>query len=711
MITFDKVTSRFTQYCDDIEALKKIEAAYEFATSAHAGQQRQSKQPYIVHPLAVSHILADLELDWEVICAALLHDTVEDTNVELETVRDQFGDGVASLVDSLTKIKRVSVSQEKSRRKEKADTIRKIMIGMIHDLRVIFIKLADRWDNMKSLHHLDPVKRKRIAEETRIIYVPLAERLGISVIKRELENLCFLHLKPKLYHKYVRRVAITHGFIQSDVEELKSAIMERLQEKDLHCGIYERYKTAYGLYRRSQQKLRPHYLNLNILTEDSLDCYRILGILHDSFTPMPGSTIKDFISVPRSNAYQALHTCILFRENVYPIQIRTHTMDRIANFGVLQKADGIPGKQYKSWLGMLRDLVDEEQDSVHLVRRIQDVARKDQVYVCTPKGDYWGFPSNSIVLDFAYRVHTEIGHHCYGAIMDNQPAGIFDELKDGAYIEIITSPDAYPKPEWLNRVKTTRSQNAIRTWLEMKKREKSRDFGREILKKEMDRFNLDFNEIILSPNFRETIQELGARDTIDLFSKVGRGILSTRKVISHFVSPSDFQKMLKRQTALLPRVFSFFFNRNQKKEDDSFEIRDIEDVYIKLSQCCNPLPGDHVIGIISRKHGISVHKNDCQAIRHRPKDDDRVIKIKWAITSPQKQSVRMVLRTDFKPEIPGIVFALLIRYNLALVSFKLSSSQNYRTMELELETFSADQVDKVLRQFQRIKGVQKAQRL
>jgi len=708
MTSIAKILHRYKQYNDLPEHLYKIQAAYDVAVSAHAGQRRQSNDPYIVHPLSVAYILADLELDWEVICAALLHDTIEDANITAEELENKFGQGVASMVESLTKIQSAVSDQNDSILKAKADTYRKIVIGMTNDLRVIFIKLADRWDNMRTLHHLDLKRRKRIAKETMKHYVPIAERLGIALIKRDLENLCFLHLKPKQYHKYSRRLTISKGFLKNDIRSLKKYALKKFQEIGIACSIYEKFKTPHSIHSRSRQKLRPYFVNINVITQSPRDCYLALGIIHEIFKPVPGTPIKDFISVPRTNAYQSLHTAILYRENVYPIHIRTDKMDKIATHGVLRKFDGAPDEKYKYWIELLKELIEEEVDSTKFMRRVETATEEDQIYVCTPKGDYWGFPLNSTVLDFAYRIHTEIGHHCMGAMIDNQPAHIFDELLDGSVVEIITSADVSPQSEWLSQVKTTRSQNAIRNWLESKRKIRSKEFGRKMLAHEMEKFNLDLTKIIETPEFLDIIKKTGAIDLQDLFSKIGRGVVSTRKVISEFVDPREFKKVLNGQSSLFPRIFQFLFSKNDRK--DVYQIKDIHDVFIKLSKCCHPLPGDDVVGILSMRHGISVHKSECNMLKSRDKDDDRLLKLSWDINTQEKHAVRMLIRFDQRPDVPSNILNTLHERNIPLISMSLKRTVKSSKIDLELEMNSADQAELILNLFKKMKGIQKAQR-
>ena len=708
-ISIERILRRYAEYRSNLDELKKIEDAYHLAEDVHSGQKRKTKHAFIVHPLSVAYILADLELDWEVICAALLHDTIEDTSLTPDILIDRFGSGVANLVDSLTKIKKAfyAISEEDSQLVE-IESIRKIIIGATQDVRVILIKLADRWDNVKTLNALSPERGKRFAEETMAIYAPFADKLGLSIIRKEMEDLCFSYLQPKKQAKFSRRLLSAKNFLQPDVNDLKKMIGDVLADAQMNCKVYEEYQTPFGFYFRSRQKLRPQIVDIIILTHTARDCYQVLGIVHENFTPVSGSNIKDFIAVPRSNGYQALHTTILFRENVFPVFIRSHEMDRVARYGVLAKTEGNHGEGFQRWLLSLKELVNEA-DSSSFFKNIQDVAKEDIIYVCTPRGDYLGFPPNASILDFAYRIHTDLGHHCASAFMDDQPAGIYEELRDGSMIEVISSPDVHPQAEWLNKVKTPRARTAIREWLDNQKRQLSHQFGKKILAHEMRRFNLNLDELIGSEHFAGVLQKLGLDDTDDLCIKLGRGILTPRKVISHFVSNSDFKRFIARQTALLPRLLPFLFS--QADSSEAYMITDVHDAFIKLSKCCNPLPGDEVIGILSVHHGLSVHRVDCKTVKVRAEDKDRVIKMRWQLDVPFKQFIHISIRADNRQEVPVKVLNALQAKNIPVCKFHVERLANETSIEMEIESSSAGQVDLVVQLIEKIKGVIKAQRI
>jgi GTP diphosphokinase / guanosine-3',5'-bis(diphosphate) 3'-diphosphatase len=708
MSSIQKLLDTYNQNNNDPEGATRIQTAFDLAQSAHEGQRRRSNHPYIVHPLSVAILLAELGLGWEIICAALLHDTVEDTHVSITAIKDALGSAIAQMVESVTKIKTAALSRRRDKKDAEIESMRKIILGTTQDLRVILIKLADRWDNLKSLEHLNRDRQKAIAQETMALYTPFANRLGLTFMRIEMENLCFKYLKPRQYMKYSQRLAISKQFLKEDVKKLTSEIQELLHRENIPHDLIGRFTTPYLLYMRSTRQLQPKTLEMNILTETARDCYSVLGIIHEEFTPLPGSMIRDFIAVPRSNGYQALHTKILFRENIHSIQIRTKAMDQVARYGVLAKVDGRPVADYQTWINTLKDLASDETDSRKFIRGVKDAAEADRIYVCTPKGDYWSFPPHAIVLDFAYRIHTDIGHRCDSAFMDGQPANIYDELKNGSVVRIITSPEVHPKSEWMNRIKTPRARSAVRAWLDIQKRKWSRDFGRRMLSADLQIVNIDIEDLICRDEFREYLEQSGTMNTDEFFSKIGRGIISTREIISHFVSPKDYKKVLKKDDSRFSLFIPKFLKENKGR---IYQIRDINDAYIKLSKCCNPLPGDNIVGVLSKQHGVSVHQSGCEVLRKRQLNKDQILQLKWNLKTQQKLAVRFRVKTENRPMIPMHILKTLQDRKFTCTKFHMHHSSSGYSIEIELEPVDTERANVLLRSLEKIKGIQKTQRL
>ncbi|MBN1355884.1 bifunctional (p)ppGpp synthetase/guanosine-3',5'-bis(diphosphate) 3'-pyrophosphohydrolase [bacterium] len=707
MATIQQLIEKYLQYSGEPEGAANIQKAYEMAQTAHEGQKRRSKKPYIVHPLSAACFLAELELDWEVICAALLHDTVEDTYLNSDMIREALGPTVASLVESVTKIKTEALSRLHDQKEAEIESMRKIILGTTQDLRVILIKLADRWDNLSSLEHLSRDRQKAIASETLAIYTPFANRLGLSVIRTEMEDLCFKYLKPRQYMKYSQRLAISKRFLKSDVEQLTRNMKQHLDAAKIPNDIVNVYLTPYRLYIRSTRKLQPKTLEMNISTENPSDCYLTLGVIHEKFTPLSSSMIRDFIAVPRSNGYQALHTKILFNENIYSIRIRTKMMNRIARFGILAKVDDRQTAGFQTWIDTLKDLVTDETDSRRFIRSIRDAAEDDRISVCTPRGDYWSFPPNAIVLDFAYRIHTDIGQQCESAFIDGQPADIYDELRDGSMVRIITSTKSHPKSEWLSRVKTPRARTAIRNWLDVQKRKWSCDFGHKMLAADLQLIGVKLEDFVNRPEFREYLERSGSLELEDFYSKIGRGIISTREIISQFASIKDYKKALKKDDSKLSLFLPRFLKENKGRV---YQIRSIDDVHIKLSRCCNPLPGDDIVGILSKQHGVSVHRSACDILKKHKLGKDQLLQLSWNLETEQKHIMHLQVKTENRQSILLKILTLLSERRHSLSKFCVNTSPEGYSIEIDLETLNTEQANLTTKLIQKIKGVQKTLR-
>ncbi|MBN1878936.1 bifunctional (p)ppGpp synthetase/guanosine-3',5'-bis(diphosphate) 3'-pyrophosphohydrolase [bacterium] len=705
MSQIDAIIEGYKAYSNNPEAEERIRLAYQIARDAHAGQFRKSGEPYIVHPLAVAQILVELKMDSACICAALLHDTIEDTDIELETIRQQLGREIAVMVDALTKIKTNALAEKIHKEQERADTMRKIVLGMAKNVRVIIVKLADRWNNVRTLQFMSLEKRKQIARETMAIYAPIADRLGLSIIRRDLEDQSFSHLDPKNYQTYQRRLATSKSFLENDINDLKLQAEEILARHGLKVRIYERFKTAFSLYQRALQKLPAHMLHLAVITTSDLSCYQALGILHENYRPLPGTTIKDYIAIPRTNGYQALHTYVLFRENVYPIQIRSEKMEQVAMYGILQSGNESSRSRYRTWIKRLKELVQDEADARDLMKGIEDLAAQDKIYVCTPQGDYLGFPRDAVVLDFAYRIHTDIGHRCQGALMDERPAGIFDKLVDGAMVEIIHSDEYQIRPDWLDNVRTPRSRTAIRNWIETRKRIRSREFGERLLNLELERQKIDLRNLIMQARFASILQDMNVADTDELFFKVGRGIITIKTAMKSLLDEEEYRKYTSRGTSQVSRLFSYFLSR--PKVDDVFEITDIHDPYLKFSQCCNPLHGEEIVGILSIQHGLSVHRMDCPQLKTHQREDLQLIKLVWNTEDTRQSPITFRLVCNKKDGVPSTIFNTLESHEVIIRHFQLWPEETQILILVEVMSNSAQYSERIQSILQSIKGVEK----
>ncbi|MGB3975803.1 MAG: RelA/SpoT family protein [bacterium] len=628
MASIETIIQGYRCYSTDEEAVERIRLAHEIAWKAHAGQFRRSGEPYIVHPLSVAQILVDFKMDSSCICAALLHDTIEDTDITYDFIKEQLNDEIAGMVDALTSIKTSALAKKTPKEQERADTMRKIVLSTAKDPRVIVIKLADRWNNMQTLQYMSLEKRKQIALETMSIYAPFADRLGLYIIRREMENLSFSFIDPKNYQLYQDKQEQSKILLQKDIGELKKKITESLEKHGLEVTVYERFTTPYLLYLREQQKLLANYVYIIIITNSYLSCYPTLGLIHDIFTPLPGTTIRDYIAIPRSNGYQSLHTTILFKENVYPIQIRTAKMERIAMYGILQSSQESSRSRYDDWIKVLGEFVQDEKDSTYLIKGIENLAAQDKIYVFTPRGDYLGFPRDATVLDFAYRIHTDIGHRCRGALVDGQPASIRDKLVDGAMVEIIVADDYQIRHEWLQYANTQKSRSAIRAWSETQKHRQGLEFVKNALRMGLEKHNLILDNLLSEACFTTVLENLGAIDQNDLFEKIGNGILSLETVIKKILDEDGYAPSTSSGKSQLSRLLGNPFSR--KKTDAVYIITNIHDPFINVSTCCNPVPGDSIVGLLPFEHGqVVVHRQDCQLLKQQNHQEQQIFKLKW----------------------------------------------------------------------------------
>ncbi|MBN1295792.1 bifunctional (p)ppGpp synthetase/guanosine-3',5'-bis(diphosphate) 3'-pyrophosphohydrolase [bacterium] len=706
MTAIDEIIEGYRTYSKDEDAIRKIRLAYDIARDCHAGQFRKSGEPYIVHPLAVAKILVDLKMDSSCICAALMHDTLEDTDIQLETIRQQLGREVAGMVDALTKIKTTALAERLPKDHDRAETMRKIVLGMAKNARVIIVKLVDRWNNIQTLQYLSAEKRKQIARETMTIYAPIADRLGLSLIRRDLEDLSFSHIDPKNYQKYQRRLMLSRSFLQKDVESLILEARETLERHGLKVQIYERFKTPHSLYQRAQQNLPTHFLHISVITSSALACYQALGILHETFKPLPGTTIKDYIAIPRTNGYQSLHTYILYKENVYPIQIRSEKMEQIALYGILQSINESSRSRYRGWIRRLQEWVQDESDAQDMIRGIEDLAAQDRIYVCTPQGDYLGFPRGSLVLDFAYRIHTDIGHHCQGALIDERPAGIFETLQDGTMVEIIHSEDIQVQSDWLNHVKTPRSRSAIRNWLENQNKIRSREFGEQLLRIELGRLKINLDDRLPLDSFQTAKQTLGVVDDTDLFFKLGRGIITIRGALKIILSDDEFKRYSTGGATQVSRFINQLFNR--QKTGETFEIKNINDPYLKFSKCCNPLPGEDIVGVLSIKHGLSVHRIGCAVLKARTIDLERIVKLTWASDVTRQMPITIRVECHNKMAIAVTILQLMETHAVPVRKFDFQIEKNMLVVLMEILTPSAHFSERILGILLNQKGVTRA---
>ena len=628
-----------TQYSE--EEADKINEAYKFAKKAHSGQCRYSGEPYIMHPVAVAKILFDLGMDYESLIAALLHDTVEDTETGLDNISELFGKDVANLVDGVTKLGKVPLETKEERQ---AENIRKMFIAMSEDIRVVIIKLADRLHNMRTLEYMRDQKRRDKAQETLEIYAPIAHRLGIRTVKEELEDLAIRYLDPVGYNEIddlVKRNDKVHpNFIPDTIERIGS----RVKEVVPNARIDGRRKSVHGIYHKMYVQNREFdeiydVYAIRIIVNDVVECYNCLGIIHDMYHSLPGR-FKDYISTPKSNMYQSLHTTVISSEGIpFEVQIRTFEMHQTAEYGIAAHWKyklGVEGKgndNFEERLVWIRQLLENQKDSddvEDLVRTIKSDFVPDDVFVFTPKGDVINIPYGSTVIDFAYAIHTQVGHKMTGAKVDGRIVPIDYKVQTGQIVEILRSPDPNkgPSRDWLNIVTTASARTKIRGWFKKEKRPENIEegkiqFERELRKNNIRLFDEEYDLLVMNLAKRKAID-----NSDDFFAAIGYGSISLEK-LNPFIK-DEYQKILKASET--PRDEIKVTKPIHRTSSEGIIVEGIDNCLVKLSRCCNPLPGDEIIGFVTRGHGVSVHKRDCTNVPIKIADalePERWINVYW----------------------------------------------------------------------------------
>ena len=598
------------------EELDAVHSAYEIASRAHAGQKRLSGEPYIMHPLSVAVILAQLGMDAASVIAAILHDTVEDTALTIEEVQAQFGETIAELVDGVTKIGKVPLA---TREEQQAENIRKMLLAMSRDIRVIIIKLADRLHNMRTLMFKPEHRRREIAQETLEIYAPIAHRLGIRPIKEELEDLSISYLDPVAYKEIEDALANQSQSRNEFLAETRAKIEERIKTVVQDAQVSGRIKSVHGIYRKMymQNKNFDEIYDIyavRIIVDTVIDCYNCLGVIHDMFTPIPGR-FKDYISTPKPNMYQSLHTTVLGKEGIpFEVQIRTWEMHHTAEYGIAAHWKyklGMTGAQkFEERLAWIRQLLESQSDSENvedIVTTIKSDLVPEEVYVFTPKGDVFNLPMGATVIDFAYAIHSAVGNRMIGAKVDGRIVPIDYQVKTGEIVEILTSsqPGKGPSRDWLNIVKTSQARTKIRQWFKKERRDENIEEGRSEVEREFRRHFIHLSPAENDAFIAKIAEQQHCKSVEDFYAAIGYGGISLIRLMPKI--KDDYQKMLKAEQP----VIAVTQPKKRTRTKDGVVVEGIDNCLVKFSRCCNPLPGDEIIGFITRGHGVSIHTRNC----------------------------------------------------------------------------------------------------
>ncbi len=712
MIRFEDIQDRVLQHRPgaDVELLRR---AYVYAARAHRGQVRRSGEPYLVHPLEVAYILADLELDDATVATGLLHDAVEDSQATIEDIEAAFGREIATIVDGVTKLARIDFASPEERQ---AENIRKMILAMTSDIRVLLVKLADRLHNMRTLEHMPEEKQRRIARETLEIYVPLAHRLGLGRIRAELEELGFQYSEPETFHELQERLEEKRDASDRLIREVRERLRGELERHGIEAEIHGRVKSFYSIWRKMQaQKIDIDQvydvIAFRIITGTVKECYGALGIVHSLWPPVPGR-FKDFIAMPKPNLYQSLHTTVM-SDAGYPfeVQIRTHEMHRIAEEGIAAhwryKEQGkltdreVAGVQ---WLRQVLEWQKEVRDSKEFLRYVKIDLYNAEVYVFTPKGRVISLPRGATPIDFAYAIHTEVGHQCVGARVNGRLVPLKTPLESGDLVEIITRPGHQPSRDWLSIARTTRARSKIRAFLRAAEREKAIEVGRSLLEKEMRRLGIAARQVPDEAR-DEALRKLRLDSPEDLWEALGRGKVTPAQYLDLVVPGREGEA---RRESLLGRVTDLF---RRVKGQDKVLVRGLNDTLVSLARCCNPIPGDAIVGYVTRGRGISVHTEDCPNLESLRVEPDRFIEVDWAVEGGSFPVGLRVVTQDR----PGM---------LARVAEKLESEKiNIRhadagvdehgrgVIAVVAEVTDRAQLERLMDQLRRIEGVHHVERV
>ena len=705
-------TSLFDEIRELLEAQHRPEAdiadikrAFDYAAKLHEGQYRISEEPYIIHPVEVAKILIDLMVDKNTIIAALLHDIIEDTDTKPEEIKELFGEDVLNLVQGVTKLGKL---QFKSKEERQAENFRRMFIAMANDVRVIFLKLADRLHNMRTLNYMAAAKQQRIAQETLDIFAPLANRLGIGKIKAELEDLSLRYLNPEKYFEIAQLVALKKAERDATIQVLIEKIDKMLKQNHIEAKISGRSKHYYSIYSKmKRQNIAFHDLYdisaVRVIVNTVNECYEVLGIIHSQFKPIPGR-FKDYIAMPKGNLYRSLHTSVLGpKSKPIEVQIRTHEMHQVAEYGVAAhwKYKEVGSKAVTkedmcfSWMRKLAEMDKETRNAAEYVESVKLDLFSDQVFAFTPMGDVIDLPVNATPVDFAFRIHTDVGFKITGALINGRIAQLDTKLKNGDIVEIMTSKNGTPKLDWLNFVVTKLAQSRIRQWYKKNNKEQHLQLGKSMLEAELTKQK--FDELLKSGELKEIALQMNYSSQDDLFAALGYGETTVNKIINRIKKPEDEEQPV------------ISHSKTKKSKND---IVGLEGMLYNFAKCCTPIPGEPIIGVVTRSKGVTVHRIDCPLLEHIP--EERYMNIKWADTNLNKTYVASI-RIDVQDKL-GILKDVMIQLadcntNIAYANIKSNPAKKIGIIEMGIEVDNINRLRDVIAKLQSIPEVISVKRI
>lgn len=715
-------TNKYLPNCD----FDRINKAIEMATKAHANQKRKSGEPYAIHPLEVAIMLAEMEMDEATIIAGLLHDVAEDTEITLEMIKNEFGQEIADLVDGVTKLGRIPYT---SKEEIQAENMRKMFLSMAKDIRVIIIKLNDRLHNMRTLEYISREKQIYKSKETLEIYAPLAHRLGIIKIKWELEDLCLRYLEPDIYYELVKKVAEKRKQREAFIAEIMDIIKNKTAEIGIDIYIDGRPKHFYSIYKkmvRQNKDIDQIYdlFAVRVIVDTVKDCYAVLGLVHELFKPMPGR-FKDYIAMPKPNMYQSLHNTLIGSQGVpFEVQIRTWEMHKIAETGIAShwryKNDGKSDPQLDSklvWIRQLLEVQKEMKDANEFMEAFKMDLFTDEVFVFTPKGDVINLPAGSTPIDFAYAIHSAVGNRMMGAKVNGEIKPLDYKLKNGDIVHIITSSVVNgPSRDWLKIVKSSQARSKINQWFKKEMREENIQKGREMLESQVKKLGLTWNDLFKTEWLAPIMKRYNFTSLDDMLSAVGFGGISTNKIISRLkeayrknIKAEQLPPLLEDEKLTKPEIAE----KSVRHSDNGIIVKGVENCLVRLSKCCNPVPGDSIVGYVTRGRGVSVHRSDCVNILTGIDDSSRLIEVSWhtngsAVTYPTEIIVIAHDRSDLLLEVINILSEA--KLTCKAVNARVNKEGN-AVINITIEIQDIEQLDRIIEKINKIKDVIEVSRI
>ena len=723
MATIQDVINNAKRYNKKSDS-KKIQKAYDYANKAHEGQLRKSGEPYIIHPLEVAYITTTLELDDDTICAALLHDTFEDTDLPRDEVVKEFGEGVAELVDGVTKLGNLASKTFIDKREEQVENYRKFFMAMANDIRVLMIKLSDRLHNMRTLQFLSPERRLANAKETRMLYAPLANRLGIYSIKWELEDLCFKYLEPEAYAELEKGVQSKREERERFINEIIDDIRDRMKEVGIQAEVYGRPKHLWSIYRKmvkDNKTLDQIYdlFALRIIVNSVKDCYAALGFVHEMYKPMPGR-FKDYIAMPKPNMYQSLHTTLIGKNGVpFEVQIRTWDMHRVAEYGIAahwaykEKGASVSVSDDKlSWLRETLEWQNETNDDKEFMSKLKFDLFDEDVFAFTPAGDIKSLPAGATTIDFAYAIHEQVGHRMVGAKVNSRIVPITTELQNGDIVEIITSDNSSgPSRDWLKVVKTSSARSKIQNFFKKALKEENTAKGHEMVEKELKRIGMNFSDLFRPEWLDKVLEKYKYNSLEDAYAAIGFGAISPLKIITRLLEEYKKENKDLELEKTIEELKQVKLDNRSRSSRNGIIVKGIDNCLVKLARCCNPLPGDDIIGYVTRGRGVSVHRADCINCKDLINNEQRLIDVSWEKETKASYISEITVYANDRSGLLADITIAMNEFKANMVSVNAKATANrIAIFTIGVEVDSIEELNKIIKALRKVDSVYEVSR-